>query len=64
MNNLNFIILDYLDAKTWNFRLTQRFLRLVHKQSLYLEVIMPSRHVAKYNKRRDNALRTQYCSID
>jgi len=38
MNNLKFIILDYFAAKKSGMcGLTQRFLRLIHKQSLYLE---------------------------
>jgi len=38
MNNLKFIILGYLAAKMSDFGLTQRFLWLALKQSLYLEV--------------------------
>jgi len=38
MHNLKFIILDYLAAKkSGSLDLTQRFLLLAHKQSLYLE---------------------------
>jgi len=36
MNLLKFIILDYLAVREiWDFGLTERFLRLFHKQSVF-----------------------------
>jgi len=58
MNNLKFIILDhrYLAAKIWDFGLTQSFLWLVPKQSLYLEVDAFQTFYRVQYTLRDNAL--------
>jgi len=58
MNNLKFITQVTWLRETWDFGLTQRFLRLVHKQSL--------RYVNEYNTLRDKTshAHTQHWSMD
>jgi len=58
INNLTFIIQVTWLPETWDFGLTQRFLRLFHKQSL--------RHVDECNTLRDKTSHrhTQHWSMD
>ena len=64
MNNLKFIILDYLAVKIWDSGLTQRFLWLVLKQLLYLEVnALQTSYQVQYIL-RDNASHAHWTLIN
>jgi len=66
MNNLKFIILDYLVVKKSGISDRCRDFYNWSINTLSIWKVMPSRHITKYNALRDDALHkhTQHLSVD